>query len=289
MKAITRVAVIGSGIMGAGIAQVCAQNGFKVILNDPDDKALARGMETIRAGLRAFVNKGEISQECAERAQQAIRPVKDVDAALVEVDLVIEAIPERVELKKRFFTDIDGKAPSEAIFASNTSSISITELASVTQRADKFVGTHFFNPVPVMQGVEVIKGGQTSEDTLTVMLDFLRAIGKEPLIVKDSPGFMVNRLLPLLVNESFYLLWEGIASAEDIDKACTLMLKHPIGPLALADFAGLDTLLSVLEYLHQEKGEKYRPCPLLKELVHAGHYGRKTGKGVYDYRINQEE
>lgn len=218
---------------------------------------------------------------------EKIHRFTDLAAAVREVDLVIESIPEDAGLKMRLFAEIDEKAPPKAILASTTSSVSITELAAATTRHEKVIGAHFFNPVPISEGVELIKGLETSEQTMAVVRDFLDRIQKQPIIVKDSPGFLINRLLPLLVNESFHLLQEEIASAEEIDKACTMILKHPIGPLRMADLAGLDTVLYVLEYLHGKLGEKYRPCPLLKQMVNEGRHGRKTGEGIYKYEMTE--
>ncbi len=283
VKAIETVAVMGAGIMGSGIAQVCAQNGLEVNLYDVSDEVLERSVKTIRAGLALLAGKRKAGIEPEAKILERIHLLTDLEAAVRDVELVIEAVPEDAGLKKRLFIEIDEKAPPEAILASNTSSISITEIASAIKRPGKVIGTHFFNPVPIMKGVEVIRGANTTDATLETVLVFLKQIGKESICIKDSPGFAVNRLLPLLVNESFHLLQEGVASAEDIDKACTSILQHPIGPLRLADLSGLDTVLYVLEYMHGQLGEKYRPCPLLREMVSRGDYGRKTGKGVYDY------
>ncbi len=280
---INNIAVIGAGLMGSGIAQVCAQAGFSIHLVDLDEVVLARAIEQIETNFNLLLSKAEISNEIIESALAKIKTFNELHAAVENADIVIEAICEKIELKKKIFSELDITAPKQTIFVSNTSSFSITEMAAATQRADKMIGIHFFSPVPLIKGVEVIRGIQTSDETLSVVLAFLKKIQKEPILVKDFPGFIINRILPLFVNEAFQVIQEGIASAEDIDKACTMMLQHPIGPMRLADFVGLDTVLAVLEHLHRELGEKYRPCMLLKQLVNAGHHGRKTGQGVYDY------
>ncbi len=280
---IRNVAVIGAGIMGHGIAQTAALADLQVKLFDSDREALTNGLKKIDKGVAALAAKGDISASRVDEIMSKIMLSHHLKESVADADLVIEAVVEDMKEKQALFVQLDQTAPAKTIFASNTSSLSITEIASATKCPDRFIGLHFFYPVPIMAGVEVIQGLETSDATLESILEFIRHIGKEPLFSKDFPGFIVNRMLPLLVNEAFYLLWQGIGSAEDIDKACTLNLHHPIGPLKLADISGLDTLLSVLEYLQQEFGEKYRPCPLLKQLVKAGHLGRKSGKGVYDY------
>jgi len=280
---IQKVTVVGAGIMGAGIAQVCARGDLAVTLIDVVQETLGRGIESIESSLQQAVFKGAISRADMQRILGNISTAVGSEKAVSKADLIIEAVSEKIDLKKKLFAEFDRIAPQHTVFASNTSSLSITEMGAATQRPDKMIGIHFFSPVPLIEGVEVIKGLQTSDETLSIILAFLDKIKKEPIIAKDSPGFVVNRILPLFVNEAFHVIQEGISSAEDIDKACTMMLQHPIGPMRLADFVGLDTVLAVLEHMHREMGEKYRPCTLLKQLVKAGHYGRKTGKGVYDY------
>ena len=284
MPEIRKIAVIGAGTMGGGIAQTCAQRGFEVNLVDTDQKLVSRGLENIRKGLRVVVGKGKMTTQESEEAMARIKGLTDLGAAVREADFVIEAVPERMDLKQKVFRDMDVACPSEVIFATNTSSLSISEISSATERPDRFIGLHFFYPVPVSPAVEVVPGLRTSDETLETAIKVLDRLGKEPVLTKDFPGFLVNRLMPILANEAFNLIWQGIGSAEDIDRACKLMLGHPIGPLELSDIIGLDVVLDVLTYLHQEIGERYRPCPLLKQMVKTGNLGRKTGAGVYSYQ-----
>ncbi len=283
MIEIRKVAVLGAGTMGSGIAQVSAQAGFQVAMIDLEDKLLQRGFQSIKKSLGIMKGKGKITEEQADEVLARIRGTLDLKEAVSEVDLVIEAIPENLDLKKQTFKKLDEMCPEHTILATNTSTMSITAIASATGRPDKVIGMHFASPVPAMRGVELIRGLHTSEETMEVARTVVEMMGKEYYVSKDAPGFVGNRLLPLFVNEAFNVLWEGIASAEDIDKGIRLSLRHPMGPLELADLVGLDVLLNGLEYLHRELGEKYRPSPLLKQLVAAGHYGRKTGRGVYKY------
>ena len=281
---VTRVTVLGAGIMGNGIAQVAAQSGLEVKMRDIEDKFLESGMNAIKQSLGRMVKKEKITQADADAVVARIKCTADLIEAVKDADVVIEAIPEVMALKVETYKTMDQECPDHVIFASNTSGMSITELAAATKRADRFVGMHFFNPVPLMQLVEIVRGYSTSEDTIKVIRDLATKMGKESIIVNDTPGFATSRLIGILQNEAIHAFAEGIASAEDIDKGMKLGMNHPMGPLELADFVGLDTLLHVMENLHNEYGDpKYRPPLLLRQMVRAGHLGRKTGKGFYDY------
>jgi 3-hydroxybutyryl-CoA dehydrogenase len=281
---IRRVCVLGAGIMGAGIAQVAAEAGFEVTVRDVEMRFLDKGLAGIRKNLERAVSKQRLVPADFEAIMGRIDAVTDLKEAALDADLVIEAVSEVMSLKRSVYEELDAICRSDTIFASNTSGLSISEMASVTRRPDKFVGLHFFNPVPVMKLVEVIRGFLTSDETCATCRAFVERVGKTPIEVKEAPGFAVNRILCPMINEAIFVYAEGIASAEDIDRAMVLGTNHPMGPLSLADLVGLDTLLLVLEGLHQEMGEdKYRPAPLLRKMVRAGYYGRKSGKGFYDY------
>jgi len=279
---IKTVSVIGAGIMGSGIAHVAAAGGFPTMLYDISRDILNRAASQIRSHLQKGVELGKMSAEQSESAFSRLELSEDFARAAAS-DLVIEAVPENIELKIKTFSDLDSLSPAHSIFGSNTSGLSITEMAACTKRPQQFIGMHFFNPVQKMKLIEIIRGLETSEETFQAAQVAGRKMGKEIVSVKESPGFVTSRMNALIGNEAFYMLQEGIASAQDIDKALKLGLNHPMGPFEMVDLVGLDTRLSILNYLHKTLGEKYRPCPLLIQYVKAGRLGRKTGKGVYDY------
>ncbi|MHA1736049.1 MAG: 3-hydroxyacyl-CoA dehydrogenase family protein [Candidatus Thorarchaeota archaeon] len=281
---VKKIAVLGAGQMGNGIAHVCAQAGFDVKMRDIEQRFLDRGFETIKKNLGRSVKKGKMSQEEADAIVGRITGVLSLEDAVKDADLVIEAIPEVVQLKLDTWKEVDKLAPDHAILASNTSSISITQMAAVTGRPEKFIGMHFFNPVPVMRLVEIIRGAATENATVEVIKEVSAKLGKETVIVNEAPGFAVNRLLVPAINEAIFAIQEGVATVEDMDKAIKLGLNWPMGPLTLADFVGLDTLLYISDYFVEEfKDSKYRAPALLRKMVRAGWLGRKAGKGFYDY------
>lgn len=280
---IETVGIIGAGTMGNGIAQICAAAGLNVVMTDISEAAVAKGLSVVDKSLERLVNKQKMSEADRAAAIKRINGTTD-KAKLSTCDLVIEAATENEDLKVKILKDLCATLQPRALVATNTSSISITKLAAATDRPDRFIGMHFFNPVPLMALLELIRGLQTSDDTHAKAMEFAKRIGKVAITAKNSPGFAVNRILCPMINEAIFALQEGIASAEDIDAGMKLGCNQPIGPLALADMIGLDTMLSVMEVFYEGFNDsKYRPAPLLKEMVAAGHLGRKTGRGFYDY------
>ncbi|GAB3187219.1 3-hydroxybutyryl-CoA dehydrogenase [Hydrogenophaga aquatica] len=283
MNSIQTIGIVGAGTMGNGIAQACAVSGINVVMVDISDAAVQKGLATVAGSLDRLIKKEKITQADKDAALARIKGSTSYDD-LKAAQLVIEAATENLELKIKILRQLDGLLPADTLVATNTSSISITQLAAVTSRAERFIGMHFFNPVPMMALVEIIRGLQTSDATHDAVRNLALALGKTPITVKNAPGFVVNRILVPMINEAFFVLAEGLATPEDIDAGMKLGCNHPIGPLALADMIGLDVCLAVMNvYFAEFNDSKYRPCPLLKEMVAAGYLGRKTGRGVYRY------
>jgi len=289
MAEIRTIAVIGAGIMGRGIAHAAALGGYRTILEDLLPAALRKAETEIRANLDKAVELGKVTKDAAGEAISRLEFASSVEQAAREADLVIEAVPEEMESKIEIFTLLDKICRPTTILASNTSSLSVTEIASVSYRAPKCVGMHFFNPVHKMKLLEIVRALETSDDTLAAAVEVGKRMGKEVVVIRESPGFITSRINAMIGNEAFYMLQEGVASAEDIDKALKLGLNHPMGPFEMVDLVGLDTRLHILEYLHKTLGEKFRPAPLMVQYVKAGRLGRKAGRGVYEYPSPQPD
>ncbi len=281
--AIRTIAVIGAGTMGRGIAYAAALGGYRTILEDVSPEMLEQGVAWIRKSLEEGVARGKVTAEQQQVAIAGLSTATTEEEAAQSADLIIEAVPEDIRLKIGLFSELDRVARPGCILASNTSSLSITEMAAVTKRPKQCIGLHFFNPVPKMKLLEIVRALETDDGTLEACREVGRRMGKEVVVVRESPGFITSRINAMIGNEAFYMLQEGVASARDIDTALKLGLNHPLGPFELVDLVGLDVRLSILEYLHRTLGEKFKPCPLLVQYVKAGRLGKKVGRGVYEY------
>ncbi len=280
---IKKIGVVGTGTMGGGIAQIAAQSGFEVILEDMSEDYVRAGFEKIKGRLEKRVREGKLENKEKERTLLNIKTTASLEDCK-DADLIIEAAIEKEDTKKQIFKELDDICAEDAVFATNTSSISITRLAQVTKRQKRFTGMHFMNPAFIMKLVEVVRGLHTSEETISIVTDVAERMGKIPVVINESPGLVSNRVLMPMINEAIYCLQEGIASRDSIDSIMKLGANHPMGPLELADFIGLDVCLAVLDILNSELGDKYRPCPLLRKMVAGGKFGRKSGEGFYEYR-----
>ena len=281
--AVRTVSVLGAGTMGHGIAHAAMTAGYDTVLYDVSDAAVSKGQSAIEAVIKKSVELGKLAEADAAAMKARLRTSTSVGDAVKDADIVIEAAPEKIDLKLKLFKDVQAAAPAHAVLASNTSALSITEMAAVLDNPGRLGGMHFFNPVHRMKLIEIVKALDTTPETIAIMEEVSAKMGKETVLVKESPGFITTRINAMIGNEAFYMLQDGVASARDIDKALKLGLNHPMGPFELVDLVGLDTRLSILKYLHSTLGEKFRPCPLLEEHVAQGRLGRKVGKGVYDY------
>lgn len=286
IETLETVIVLGAGTMGRGIAQVAATGGYRAVLFDIDPQALHGGEQAIRRNLDRGVALGKVEPDVAERARHNLRTTADLADAVADADLVIEAAPESMSLKLELFDKVGGLAPADCYLASNTSGLSITEMATASGRPDRFAGMHFFNPVHLMRLVELVRGLETSDETMAALVSVAETMGKQVVTVNESPGFVTSRINALIGNEAFRMLEQGVASARDIDTALKLGLNHPMGPFEMVDLVGLDVRLSILGHLHQTLGDLYRPSNLLIQFVRAGRLGRKTGRGVYEYDVD---